>query len=300
MPMPPKLLKSMIMIANDSAHARRLIADVLRGSVYEKLQFAADGSELLKLSNELLRKVVITASRIPGVSGLEFARMVRMGMTALQRTCGIIVKTDTPTAQFLAAARTSGVDEMMAAPFTAQAILARVESVLLRPRKLVESHAYIGPCRRRRMLDDYGGPMRRFSDPIADFGPKEPWKSDDNRELVRQCVTRLSEMVAGLSPLDRRALREVYAAAQGAESTADSMRDVLMADAARSLGRYIVGVGASGALDIEVVTTHIDAMKKLGMLGSKDEAARQMVVGGLTAIVHKRLGRKELATTWAG
>lgn len=295
-----KLIKSLIMVADANPHARRLIAEVLRGAGFERVVLASCGLELRKLADETPPKVVITGSRIPGLSGLEYSRLVRAGCTQVSRTIGIIVMTDTPTAQFLAAARASGVDEMLAIPFNAQAILARVESVLERPRKFVECHNYNGPCRRRRMMDEYAGPLRRFSDPLDQDTGKEPWESDDNRELIRQCVTRLSEMVGELSPHDRRALRLIYAAVQETESSATAMRDVMMADAARSLGRYIAGVGASGALDVEVVQTHIDAMTRLGMLTGKDNTARKVVVDGLSAIVHKRLGRSELAAAWQG
>ena len=298
--MNPKHFKSLIMVADSNPHARRLITEVLRGAGYERIFGASCGLELRKMADETPPKLVITGSRIPGMSGLEYARLVRAGHTQVGRTIGIIVMTDTPTAQFLAAASTSGVDEMLAVPFNAQSILMRVESVLTRPRKFVESHNYSGPCRRRRMLDEYSGPLRRFCDPFDEATGKEPWESEDNRELIRQCVTRLSEMVGGLSPTDRRSLRMIYAAVQETETNATAMRDVMMADAARSLGRYIAAVGASGALDVEVVTTHIEAMTNLGMLASKDHGARKVVVDGLTAIVHKRLGRSELAAAWHG
>ena len=63
------------------------------------------------------------------------------------------------------------------------------------------------------------------------------------------------------------------------------------ASAVRSLGRYITGIGASGPLDAEVVSTHIDAMNTLGVLTSAQYSLRQKLVDGLAKVVHKRLGR---------
>ncbi|MGD2132611.1 MAG: response regulator [Maricaulaceae bacterium] len=281
-------------ICDDNMHTRRLVADVLGGVGFERMQFASTGHELLELTQEFLPSVVITSSRVPGISGLEYTRKVRAGMGSVSRVTSIIVMTDTPTPKFLDAARDSGVDEMLARPFTGEALLTRVEAVLLRPRRLVESVNYVGPCRRRRMLDEYEGPMRRFTDPLEEVN-KAPWEAETNRELVRTCVTKISELARNLDPSDRRKLREIYAAVRDAEQLADDVRDEAMGDSARSLQRYISAVGATGMLDTEVITTHIDAMQQLGALGSDHPEERAKLVTGLHAVVDKRLRRKSAA-----
>lgn len=284
----------LFLVCDESYHARRLIADVLASAGFERFEFASSGVELLDRTVEFLPNVVITASRIPGLSGLEYTRMIRGGYQNVKRTLSIIVMTNTPTHKFVSASRESGVDEMLVCPFTGAALLARVEAVLLRPRRFVESASYAGPCRRRRMLDDYGGQMRRFTDPI-DLNNKQPWEAETNRELVRQCVTKISELAVGLSPGDRHKLREIYAAVGETEQLADDVRDQAMGDAARSLGRYISAVGAAGQPDPEVFRTHLDAMQKLGVLTSMQQAERDVLVRGLVAVVDKRLGRKSVA-----
>jgi hypothetical protein len=142
------------------------------------------------------------------------------------------------------------------------------------------------------MMEDYGGPLRRFTDPLEDTD-KPLWEADSNRELVRTCVTRISELAADLSPGDRRKLREVYTAVRDTEQLADDVRDQFMGDAARSLARYITAIGGSGAVDPEVLTTHIDALQKLCVLGSQFQGEREELVKGLVAVVDKRLGRKQ-------
>ncbi len=109
-------------------------------------------------------------------------------------------------------------------------------------------------------------------------------------------MTRISELAVGLSPGDRRKLREIYAAVRDVEQIADDVRDQSMGDAARSLGRYITAIGGAGAIDAEVITTHIDAMQKLGKLGGGILAERDQLVQGLVAVVDKRLGRKPEAS----
>lgn len=289
--MSPKTRAIQFVVCDENAFARKLVADVLAGAGFEKVQMASTGRELLALTKEFLPRVVITSSRIPELSGLEFTRLIRAGYGAVDRSLSIIVMTDTPTQKFIDAARGAGVDEMLVRPFTGAAILSRVEAVLLRPRRLVESVNYVGPCRRRRMLEDYEGPMRRFTDPFEQL-EKPLWESEGNRELVRTCVTRISELASDLPPGDRRKLREIYAAVKDTEQLADDIRDQYMGDAARSLARYITAVGGAGAVDQEVLSTHIDALQKLCVLTSEHLEAREELVRGLVQVVDKRLGRK--------
>lgn len=283
------------LIADPEAYSRNLIAEVLRAAGYFAISHARDGKELLEKTATLHPRVIFTTSRIAEISGLEFTRMIRAGYKDVSRQTSIIAMTDTPTRAFLDAAQQSGADEMLARPFSAQAVMIRVKSVLERPREFIESVAYTGPCRRRKMIDEYGGPRRRFTDPIEEDELLALWERESNREIVRSCVKKISELAIDLSPTDRRKLREIYFATKETESVADSVKDKMMGDAARSLGRYISSVGASGLLDKEVLTTHIDAMHTLGVLGSRQLAERESLIAGLQKVVDKKLARARAA-----
>lgn len=296
--MKPSARSISILVCDENPHTRRLVFDVLASAGFERVFYAADGVELLKMTAEMQPRIVITSSRIPGISGLDFTRMIRGGYGAIPRALSIIVMTDTPTQKFLDAARGAGVDEMLVRPFNGAALLSRVEAVLLRPRRFVESVNYTGPCRRRRMVDDYAGPLRRFTDPLEDDN-KPLWEAETNRELVRQCVSKISELSVDLTPGDRRKLREIFGAVRETEQLADDVADQMMGDAARSLGRYISAVGGSGAVDHEVLTTHLDAMQQLGHLTAAHHQVREDLVNGLVAVVDKRIGRKPSEATAA-
>jgi DNA-binding response OmpR family regulator len=298
MSVPPKKLSAVsVLIADANGYGRSIISETLRGAGIGNTFFARDGEDLVKLTAERGPTIVITDSRLPqgSLSGLEFTRLIRRGVGEVPRTLPIIVMTSTASIQFVAAARESGVDEMLVRPFNAAALLARIEAVLLRPRRFIDSVNYVGPCRRRRMLEDYGGTLRRFSDPLEQMG-KAPWEAESNRELVRNCVSTLSQMSLNLTPGDRRKLREIFQAVQDTKQTAEDIKDESMAAAAASLGRYIQAIGASGDLDAEAISTHIDGMQKLSLLGSVNEAERKSLVEGLEAVVDKRLGRTPTIT----
>lgn len=286
--------RTCILVADENAFNRNIVTEILRGAGLDNLLFARDGDEMLQSTVQWAPQIVIANSRLPKLSGLEFTRKIRAGHQNVDRALSIIVATSTATANFLEAARASGVDEMLVRPFTAAALLARIEAVLLRPRRFIDSISYVGPCRRRRMLEEYGGPMRRFCDPFEAPGDAL-WEAETNRELVRQCVNKLHGRAEGLAPGDRRKLHEIYQAVQDTEQLADDVRDELLGDAARSLSQYITAIGASRALDPEVISTHIDALQKLSVLTLADQDERQSLVYGLGAIVDKRLGRKQAA-----
>lgn len=283
------------LLADSDQHSRMLLSEVLRAAGYFLIHTARDGNELLEKSVEYRPRVVFTGSRIPGISGLEYTRMIRAGYADLSRQTSIIVMTDTPTKDFLKAAQESGADEMLARPFSSQAVLVRLKAVLDRPREFVDSASYVGPCRRRRMIEEYRGPRRRFTDPLDDDANLAPWEIESNRAVVRACVRKISELAVNLTPGDRRKLREVYAAVKETEATADSFRDQMMGDSARSLGRYLVGVGASGLIELEVLTTHIDAMHTLGVLTNQHHNERENLIAGLKALVDKKLSKLRAA-----
>ena len=238
---------------------------------------------------------MITTSRLPEISGLEFTRLIRAGHENVSRQLSIIVMTNTPTTAFLNAARDSGADELLVRPFTAQALLVRVDAVLDHPREFIDSAVYVGPCRRRRMIKDYAGPMRRFTDPTGDMLGASLWESEPNRLVVRKCVKAICELSSGLTEGDRRKLRDIYAAVRETQSIADETKDAMLGAAARSLGRYINAIGAKGVADPEVMSTHIDAMHSLGLLGSAQHQERQDLIDGLMRIVDKKLGRTKAA-----
>jgi two-component system chemotaxis response regulator CheY len=284
-----------ILVADPVSHTRNLVSEVLRSMGFEKILNARDGADLLRLTVQYDPRIVITTSRLPGLSGLEYTRLIRGGYETVSRVTSIIVMTDTPTRSFLSAARESGADEMLVRPFTAHAIVARVRSVLERPREFVDSAVYTGPCRRRRMLPAYAGPRRRFLDPTDDMPGAMAWESEENRAAVRKCVQKIGEVAKDLAPGDRRKLQQVFRATKDAESFADETLDAMMGAAARSLGRYISSIGSSGAPDPEVMRTHIDAMHTLSVLSSSMHVERQQLVNGLVRVVDKRLGRSVAA-----
>lgn len=281
--------KILIVVADELPATRNLIVEVLRAAGFEKIMHANSGSRLVEIVEDHAPRIVITTSRLPELSGLAFTRMIRRGYKNIPRQLSIIAMTNTPTEAFLEAAQASGVDEMLVRPFAADAVLFRVRAVLDHPRAFIDGFEYVGPCRRRRVIETYTGPMRRLFDDTDDG---QPWESEPSRVAVRKCIHKISESTASLSTGDRRKLQQIFAIVRETAAVVDETRDATLAAAARSLGRYIMAIGANGAPDPETITTHIDAMHTLGRLPSSQyEGRHKFVVDGLNRIVNKKLLR---------
>ncbi|MEQ1783901.1 MAG: response regulator [Hyphomonadaceae bacterium] len=278
-----------IAVVDVSRHVRGMICDVLRNAGFMDTLQAANSDELLQLVEQSRPGIVVMPAAFPELSGLAFTRRIRNGYNFVPREMSIILTTNAPTKSFLEATREIGVDEVVVLPFTAQSLLTRIRSVIERPRPFVDCAVYVGPCRRRRMLQDYKGPKRRMEDPVEETNAGSLWEGETNRAAVRLCVQKISEFGELLGPDNRHKLRQIYNSVMQIETLSSQKDDEALGAAARSLGRYIEAVGIAGQLAQDVVTTHIDAMHTLCTLADIGDEQRHEVIAGLERVVQRKL-----------
>ena len=290
-------LPAPILIADANVHTLRLFQTELRLEGFTNVTSVGTAKDLIERTQELRPTIVITSAELPDAPAAAFAKMIRAGCGAISRTTAIIATIRQATPELINTLRLAGVDEILAQPFSAANLLARIESVTLRPRRFIECAAYTGPCRRRRMLEHYGGPLRRNAD--ADSVTK-PWEAEGNRELVRRCVAQLNMLLATGAGIDRPKIDAIYLAARDAEQLADDIQDDTLASATRSLCRYMRWAAAGGDADAEVIATHIGAFQTLAALGYPRENDRKVVVGSLVSMVDKVAGPAKSAAVAAG
>jgi DNA-binding response OmpR family regulator len=283
-------MSAKFLVCDENPFTRRLVADVLAGAGYRDVLFTPDGVALLKAAAEVKPRIVITTSRVPGLSGLDFTRIIRAGHGDIDRALSIIVMTDTPTQKFMDAARDAGADELLVRPFSGQALLARVNAVLLQPRPFVECASYVGPCRRRRMVEDEDIAMRREGD-AAHAVEQRQREQAANLATLRQAVLRIGELAVKLVPGDWRGLQKLYTTVLEVERLAENASDSTVREAARSFGRYLNAISGAGVIDQEVVGAHVDALQRLSLMDADPAVQREEVVRGLIKVVDKRLGR---------
>jgi two-component system, chemotaxis family, chemotaxis protein CheY len=276
-----------ILVADAGRQMRATICEVLRSAGHRDLIQAETEEELRHLVSHHRPRIIVMAANFPGAPGLSFAKQIRGGLNFVPRETSIILTTDAPTRSFLEAARTVGVDEIVAIPFTTRTLMARIASVVERPRPFVDCPVYVGPCRRRVMLQDYKGPRRRAAEPAApaaDAGPL--WSTESNRSAVRLCVQKMSEYRAQLAPEHFDKLRTVYVSIMRVETRSDQEHDDVLGEAAKSFGRYISTLSPGQSPDLGVLSEHIDAIHTLAHSAGISDPQRRALVAGLRAKAH--------------
>ena len=153
-----------ILVVDDNAHMRKLVVTILQAFGAIQIFEAADGDRAWSLLRETNPDVITLDWMMEGMSGLEFAKLVRTSQQTPNPFVPIIMLTGHTHIDHVRQARDAGVNEFLAKPVSVKAILSRLIAVIEHPRPYVRTKAYFGPCRRRRGQDEYRGPERRTAE----------------------------------------------------------------------------------------------------------------------------------------
>ena len=276
-----------VLVAEDRPFQRQLIAETLRTVREVTLHYAASADQCLAMVSEVRPDLVITDWDLEGGLGLELVRNIRRGGGGDEfRATPIVMVTTRNTFGAFQAARNAGVDEFVLRPFSTAILTRRAKVVCETKRDFVESAQYVGPCRRRRSVEDYDGPRRRGSDGDA---------LDDSADLqirkglARMYVERIGGLLRALKPDDPEGMRELCLACGQLSTLANDMSDRLLTSAANSLFNYVKGCAETGKLDTVVVKAHLDALLQLAQLPNHQIELRQTVTQQLDVLVAKKL-----------
>jgi CheY-like chemotaxis protein len=159
-----------LLVVDDNPHMRKLVVTVLQAFGAVQIFEAADAMRAWAMLRDTNPDVVFLDWMMEGMTGLDLMRMVRTNAASPNPFVPVIMLTGYTQLDHVRAARDAGVNEFLAKPVSARAILARLTAVIEHPRAFVRTKAYFGPCRRRRGADEYRGPERResASAPIED------------------------------------------------------------------------------------------------------------------------------------
>ena len=153
--------KLRILLIDGSQHMRRLVGAILRGFGVVDIAEAATADRAWAKLRDINPDVIVLDCVLEGMSGLEFARLVRASEESPNPHIPLIMLTGDTRIDRVRDARDAGINEFLAKPVTPKALMARLCAVVETPRAFVRTSAYFGPCRRRRASDEYEGPKRR-------------------------------------------------------------------------------------------------------------------------------------------
>jgi two-component system, chemotaxis family, chemotaxis protein CheY len=160
--------KLRVLVVDDNQHMRKLIITVLQAVGVRDLFEAPDGEHAWKTLRETNPDIIILDWQMDGMTGLEFASLIRNSPRSPNVYVPIIMLTGHTHLDHVRQARDAGVNEFLAKPVSVKAILSRLINVIEHPRQFVRTKTYFGPCRRRRAVAAYTGPERRTEFTLVD------------------------------------------------------------------------------------------------------------------------------------
>lgn len=153
-----------LLVVEDHRHMKTMISEILRAVGVREVVTAADGAEGFHALRNHNIDVVLTDLVMEPVDGVAFTRMIRNSPDSPNHMVPVIMVTGQLTLARIGEARDAGVNEFIAKPITARAVIERLFQTVQNPRAFVRTDTYFGPDRRRRQDPAYQGPWRRTAD----------------------------------------------------------------------------------------------------------------------------------------
>jgi DNA-binding response OmpR family regulator len=139
-----------MLVVEDAAHMASIVCGILKSMGVGKIYEARNGDDALNILAHYPVNVVLIDNLEPPLDGLAVVKTVRTAQSQFPKSVPVIYMTAVPNKSAVIAARDAGVTEVLSKPFSAAQLIARIESVLNKPRSLVQSEAFVGPDRRRK------------------------------------------------------------------------------------------------------------------------------------------------------
>jgi CheY-like chemotaxis protein len=284
---PADLKKMKVLIVDPNAFMRGVVADSLRRLMVNSINATANAMEAFTVGRNFKPDIIFVDWDAGRMSGLEFTREVRRNTTGISRETPIILLAGAIDHDQLMSARQAGINEFLLKPVSAQGVLSRIEEVVLRPRKFIDSRNYVGPCRRRKEDTNYAGPWRRLTDEPPMKATSEMAK--ENAFKLRAIIESLTQY-ADRTNVDRTAgIRGMYRMLQQNAEEVGRLGDDVIVKVWNTALRYIEGVGMTDTYDIEVVKYHFQTIAIILDMPEEAFLHRTSVANELERLVNKKI-----------
>ncbi len=134
-----------VLVIDDEHYTRKVIKTLLMTMGVKSIQEAPDGHAGLEIMRTFAPHIVLVDWSMPGLDGPGFVRAVRSPETFPYPDVPIIMLTAHGERSRVIEAARLGVHEYLLKPVSAQALQARLLSVVTHPRKMVRKGDYYGP-----------------------------------------------------------------------------------------------------------------------------------------------------------
>jgi len=147
-----------VLIVEDTLYMANLLRGVLSGLGVRNIVSARTGEDALSALLKGRVDLAIMDDLEPPLDGLSVVRAIRTSEEGHLNDLPVIYVTTRRERGAIIEARDAGVTEILSKPFSAQQLIDRIDTVLMRPRSIVRSAGFTGPDRRRR---DGKAPIKR-------------------------------------------------------------------------------------------------------------------------------------------
>src|ERR1700688_1514707 len=142
-----------VLVVEDNPFMRNVIRGLLGQIGVKKIHEGGDGIAALEKIRTLTPDVVILDWEMPLVNGPELVRIVRSPNTFPTPDLPIIMLSGHGERWRILEAMKLGVNEFLCKPVSANALLDRVISIMIKPREIVQVGDYYGPAPRRPEIE---------------------------------------------------------------------------------------------------------------------------------------------------
>lgn len=154
--------KISMMIVEDSPQIRDLIKAICRSLGMGNITESHDGLKAFDIFCENNPDIIIIDLMIPNLNGFQLAHRIRNCVESVNPFVSMIMLTGMADIRSVFQAREMGINEFLAKPFTADALVKKISRVIETPRRFIRSNKFFGPDRRSARVDPlYTGPERR-------------------------------------------------------------------------------------------------------------------------------------------
>jgi DNA-binding response OmpR family regulator len=170
--------RAKVLVVDDEFYMRKVIRTLLLSMGVTNVHDAADGERGLDAILVEEPDVVVLDWEMAGMDGTEFVRRVRSPATFARPNVPIIMLTGHGEHWRVVQAMRLGVHEFLLKPVSADALRARLASVLLKPRPMVRRDGYYGPEPRKIL-----GGKRELESMVEKLEARMPFKPAPKREV---------------------------------------------------------------------------------------------------------------------
>lgn len=142
-----------VLVVEDTPHLAGIVCSILKSFGVDTIYPARTGEDALFVLANHRVQVAIVDDLKPPLDGHAVVKTLRSPDSGLPSSVPVIFITEKPFKDDILAARDSGANEVLSKPFSATQLMTRIESVLRKPRPIVQSVGFIGPDRRRQVKD---------------------------------------------------------------------------------------------------------------------------------------------------